>query len=65
MANNNLNQPKKAIDALELGVDYIIDDVQMEADFYKQLSLAYQLDNNITKSEAFSKKAADLLNEND
>lgn len=65
VANNNLNQPKKAIDALELGVDYIIDDVQMEADFYKQLSLAYQLDNNITKSEAFSKKAADLLNEND
>ena len=65
VANNNLNQPKKAIDALELGVDYIIDDIQMEADFYKQLSLAYQLDNNITKSEAFSKKAADLLNEND
>ena len=65
VANNNLNQPKKAIDALELGVDYIIDDTQMEADFYKQLSLAYKLDNNITKSETFAKKAADLLNEND
>jgi len=62
VANNNLNQPKKAIESLESGVDYIIDDVIMEVDFYRQLSIAYKLNNNITKSNAFSKKAEDLLN---
>ncbi|MBT8265559.1 MAG: tetratricopeptide repeat protein [Bacteroidia bacterium] len=65
VANNNLNQPKKAISSLEIGIDYIIDDVSMEADFYKQLSVAYKLNNNITKSEAFSKKARNLIDQND
>lgn len=62
VANNNLNQPDKAIESLELGVDYLIDNVIMEIDFYKQLSIAYKLKNNITKSNAFSKKADALLN---
>jgi len=65
VANNNLNQAKEAISSLENGVDYVIDDALMEADFYKQLSLAYKLDNNITKSEAFAKKAEDVINNND
>jgi len=60
VANNKLKQPKKAIKSLEAGLDYIIDDVKMEIDFYSQLSLAYQLDNNITKSQAFTKKAEAL-----
>jgi len=60
VANNKLKRPKKAIESLETGLDYIIEDVKMEADFYKQLSLAYKLDNNITKSEAFAKKAEAL-----
>ncbi|NNF82158.1 MAG: hypothetical protein HKM99_05405, partial [Flavobacteriaceae bacterium] len=61
----NLNDPKAAISALEMGLDYIIDDVIMEADFYKQLSLAYKLDNNIEQSQAFDKKAREVLNNND
>ncbi|NND53274.1 MAG: tetratricopeptide repeat protein [Flavobacteriaceae bacterium] len=65
VANNNLNQPKDAIEALETGVDYVIDDIIMQVDFYKQLSVAYKLDNNISKSKAFSKKAEDLMNNND
>lgn len=65
VANNNLNRPKDAISSLEMGVDYVIDDVIMEADFYKQLSVAHKLNNNITKSEAFAKKANDLINNND
>lgn len=63
VANNKLNQPKKAIESLETGLDYIIDDTKMEVDFYTQLSLAYQLDNNITKSKAFAKKAEALTKE--
>ncbi len=65
VANNNLNQPKDAIEVLEIGVDYVIDDAVMEADFYKQLSVAYKLGNNITKSEAFAKKAEEVMNNND
>lgn len=61
VAFNNLNRHKEAIAALEIGVDYIIDNAVMEADFYKQLSLAYKNTNNITKSEAFDKKAEQVL----
>jgi len=57
VANNKLNQPKKAIEKLEAGLDYIIEDLKMESDFYIQLSMAYKLSNNISKSQAFSKKA--------
>ena len=60
VANNKLKQPKKAIESLETGLDYIIDDVKMEIDFYKQLSLAYQLNNNIPKSKAFTQKVEAL-----
>ena len=60
VANIKLKQPKKAIESLETGLDYIIDDVKMEIDFYTQLSLAYQQDNNISKSQAFTKKAEAL-----
>ena len=60
VANNKLNQPKKAIEKLEAGLDYVIEDQKMEADFYNQLSTAYRLNNNITKSQAFAKKAEAL-----
>ncbi len=60
VANNKLNQLKLAISSLENGLDYVIDDLKMEGDFYTQLSLAYKLNNNITKSQAFAKKAEAL-----
>ena len=60
VAFNQLNRPKEAIEILETGVDYIIDNIKMEIDFYKQLSVAYKLNNNINKSQAFSKKAEQL-----
>ncbi len=60
VANNKLNQPKNAIEKLEAGLDYIIDDLKMEGDFYTQLSIAYKLDNNIPKSQAFAKRAEAL-----
>lgn len=65
VSNNHLNRPKDAIDALEIGVDYVIDNVIMEIDFYRQLGIAYKLDNNITKSNTFVKKADALMNKND
>ncbi len=62
VAHNKLMQPKKAISSLEIGVDYVVDDVKMLTDFYNQLSDAYQQSNNIKKSEAFAKKAQALSN---
>lgn len=62
VAFNHLNRPKDAIETLELGIDYVIDNNQMEIDFYKQLSTAYRMINNITKSNAFAKKAENVLN---
>ncbi|AUP79346.1 tetratricopeptide repeat protein [Flavivirga eckloniae] len=64
VALNQLNQPKKAIEALEMGLDYIIDDTKMEADFYNQLSKAYTLLNNTTKAKTFSDKAKQLESSN-
>jgi tetratricopeptide (TPR) repeat protein len=60
LANNKLNLPKKAIESLEMGVDFVVDDPKMLSDFYIQLSIAHKQNNNITKSEAFAKKAAAL-----
>ncbi|MFK7834379.1 MAG: tetratricopeptide repeat protein [Winogradskyella sp.] len=60
VANNNVNAPKKAIDNLEMGLDFLIDNPTMEADFYSELSIAYKALNNISKSEAFAKKAKAL-----
>lgn len=61
VANNKLNQPKAAISSLEMGLDFIIDNPKMESDFYIQLSKAYKLTNNNTKSETFAKKAESLI----
>ena len=60
VANNKLSNTKKAIDNLEMGLDFLIDNPKMEADFYSELSIAYKTQNNISKSEAFAKKAQNL-----
>lgn len=57
---NKLEQGKKAIEALETGLDYVLDNPTMEADYYKQLSISYKLINDISKSESFTKKAEAL-----
>ncbi|ARV09649.1 hypothetical protein BTO05_08340 [Winogradskyella sp. PC-19] len=57
VSNININEPKKAIDSLEMGLDFLVENPVMERDFYTQLSEAYKLTNNNTKSKAFAKKA--------
>ncbi|MDN3664889.1 tetratricopeptide repeat protein [Algibacter miyuki] len=64
VALNALNNPKKALEPLETGLDYIIDDTKLEADFYKQLSKAYSLLNNTAKAKTFSDKAQHIHPEN-
>jgi len=60
VSNNRLSKPNKAIESLEMGIDFVIDDLEMTVDFYNELSLAYQQKNNIAKSESFSRKAKNL-----
>ncbi|RBP34633.1 tetratricopeptide repeat protein [Oceanihabitans sediminis] len=60
VAQNNLNQPQKAIRNLEAGLDYIIEDTNMEIDFYKQLSIAYTQLNNTSKAKSFIDKVKQL-----
>ena len=64
VALNGLNQPKKAAEILESGLDYIIENPKMEADFYNQLSKAYTLLNNTAKAKTFSDKAKQLQSSN-
>lgn len=62
VANNKLNKPRQALESLEVGIDYVIEDNEMLIDFYLQLSEAHRLNNNIEKSESFAKKADALSN---
>ncbi|MFD1062524.1 tetratricopeptide repeat protein [Winogradskyella litorisediminis] len=57
VSNINLNNPKNAIDSLEMGLDFLVENPKMERDFYLQLSQAYGATNNNVKSKAFAKKA--------
>ena len=60
VALNQLNEPKKAIEVLEAGLDYIIEDTKMEIDFYNQLKSAYTALNNTAKVKTFSDKIKQL-----
>ena len=64
VALNEIKKPNEAISILEAGLDYIVDDSKMEADFYNQLSISYSLLNNMVKAQSFSDKAKQVLNPN-
>lgn len=64
VAQNKLNKPKKAVETLEMGLDYIIDDPKMEADFYAQLSTAHTALNNADKAKLYTDKAKKLQTPN-
>lgn len=57
-----LNYTKKyneALAQLELGIEYIVDDTLLEADFYDQIALSYKgLKNNVEASKNYKKATA-------
>ena len=57
VSNINLSVPKKAIDSLETGLDFLVENPTMERDFYMQLSEAYKLTDNNAKAKAFAIKS--------
>ncbi len=60
VANNELQQVDAAIESLETGIDYLLDDTKMEKDFYEQLRIAYTLKGDSKKANLFAKKALEL-----
>jgi len=60
VSNNSLDQPEQAIESLETGLDYLLDDLKMEYDFYQQLTLSYTLKGDSKKANMYTKRASDL-----
>jgi tetratricopeptide (TPR) repeat protein len=60
VANNGLQNADLAIESLETGMDYLLDDVKMELDFYQQLAIAYTLKGDTKKANLFTDKALNL-----
>jgi len=60
VAYNGLNLSDNAIESLEMGLDFLMEDPKMERDFYNQLSLAYSQKGDAKKAKTYSDKAANL-----
>lgn len=60
LAQNQLENFKKAKDALEAGLDFVIDDTALEINFYLQLSETFQGLGDLKKKESYFAKANDL-----
>lgn len=58
VANNGLQESDAAIDSLETGLDFVLEDPKMERDFYEQLSIAYTTKGDSKKAKIYSDKAA-------
>ncbi len=61
LANNQLKNYKKAKDALESGIDFIIDDTVLEINFNLQLGEAYNGLGDMKKKDLYFSKANALL----
>ena len=61
LANNQLKQFKKAIEMLEMGIDYVVDDVQLETNFNLQLGEGYNGLGDFKKKEQYFAKANQLV----
>lgn len=57
VAHNNTSAFKNALESLEFGIDYIIDDSKMEADFFTQMSVAFTGLGNNSKATEFQQRA--------
>lgn len=61
LANNQLKNYKKAQQILEQGLDYLVEDKELETNFYIQLGEAYNALGDNKKKEFYFKKADGLL----
>jgi tetratricopeptide (TPR) repeat protein len=62
-AQNSIRKHQEAIDILEEGIDYIIDDNEMEALFYEELSLSYKAMGNNKKATEYYNRSLEIRGE--
>jgi len=60
VANIQVGQLEKAIESLETGIDYLLDDAKMEKDFYEQLSIAFDKKGDASKAANYAKRASEI-----
>ena len=60
-ALNKNNQFKKALQSLQNGIDFVIDDTKIEAEFYLEMAKSYEKLNNSKKANSYKNKAAKIL----
>lgn len=60
VANNGIGNSDAAIESLENGLEFILEDPKMESDFYQQLGLAYGAKGDSKKAKLYSEKAASV-----
>jgi tetratricopeptide (TPR) repeat protein len=61
-ALNKLGKYNEAVSVLTIGIDFVIDNTQLEANFYEELANAYNKLNNIKEAQKFGNKAKELRN---
>lgn len=53
LGNNQINKPKKAIEYLESGLEFIVEDIELERNFYLQFAAAYKILGNLEKESFY------------
>jgi tetratricopeptide (TPR) repeat protein len=53
LGNNQINKPKIAIQYLESGLEFIVEDAELERNFYLQLSASYKILGNLEKESFY------------
>jgi len=64
LALNKLRKYNEAKDVLTLGIDFVIDNPTMEADFYEQISISYEGLNQKNEALKYKQKAKELRSKN-
>ena len=60
VAQNGLGNAQQAVDYLEMGVDYVIENPQMQADFYSELARGYEVLGNAEKAAEYRTRLKNL-----
>ena len=60
VAHNKLNEPDKAIDQLESGLSFLLDEPKLESDIYQQLAISYDQKGDATKAAKMRSKVKTL-----
>ncbi|MBF4984255.1 hypothetical protein FNJ87_07935, partial [Nonlabens mediterrranea] len=60
VAQNNLNAPDKAIEIIELGQGYLLDELKLEQDMYQQLAISYDKKGDTASASKMRAKAQEL-----